>query len=395
MPVRWWAVPLALALAGLLVPAGPLALVIYGMAVAGLVALWAVRGAARALFFSQRVAPTHLPPGETVHVALTVANCSRLPVPWLWWRQALPVQLEAESAFEGAGAVAAGGHATFQFAFRPRRRGRYRIGRVEYRHGDWFGLHAEQGQAVLPLWVTVYPAVLPFPRLPVRPLVPTGPRRDPSSPFREELAIGVRDYLNGDPLRYIAWKATARQGRLQVREFPRVRARSLSLVVDLELSHWQGRAARRHVERLLSLAASYLWAPPDGDHPVGLLTFAASVRYVPEGTGLDEEPPRLVRVTPRTGLAHRRRLLEILACLQPGAGPGLASLLLAQESLLGFGEGVLILTGRYHAEVWAAAALLAARHHPVSLAALDEGALPPCRGVPVYGVNLEGAIRWR
>lgn len=394
MPVRWWAVLIALAAAGILIPAGPLAHFTYAMAAAGLIALWVVRRVGSSLLFAQRVTPTHVPPGEAVHVELTVANRSRLPVPWLWWRQVLPVQLETESGFEGSGAVAAGGRSTFRFAFHPRRRGRYRIGRVEYRHGDWFGLHAQEGEAVLPLWVTVYPRVLPFPRLPVRPLVPTGPRRDASSPFREELALGVRDYQSGDALRHIAWKASARHGRLQVREFPRVRARSLSLVVDLAPMNWNGRAARRHVERLLSLAASYLWAPPEGDHPVGLLTFAASVRYVPEGTGLDEEPARLVRVTPRTGLAHRREVLEILACLQPGEGPALAQLLLAHGSLLGFGEGLLILTGRYDPATWDAAALLAARHHPVSLIVLEDAIIPPCQGVGIYRVTLEGEIRW-
>lgn len=394
MRVPWWLAALMLGALGLLIPIGPLAVFVYALAAAWIGAAWVVRRAAGALRFDQRVAPTHVPAGETIHIDVVVTNRSHLPVPWVWWQQALPVQLETETAFGGRTAIAPGGQAAFGFVLRPRRRGRYRIGTFRYHHGDWFGLHTLEAEAALPAWITVYPTVRPVPPLPLRPLVPTGPRRDPASPFRDELTAGLRPYRAGDPLRHIAWKASARRGELQVREFPPVRDRSLSLALDLEAATWEGRAWRREVERLLSLAASYIWAPPGGAHPVGLLTFAGSVRYVPEGVGVETEAGRLVRVTPRGGLAHRRHLLEILSGLQPGPAPPLAELLLAHGSGLAFGEAILILTGGYRPALWEAAGILAVRHHPVRIVTVDGRAPPDWPGVPTCGVTLEGAIRW-
>jgi uncharacterized protein (DUF58 family) len=49
-----------------------------------------------------------------------------------------------------------------------------------------------------------------------------------------ELPRGVRDYVTGDPPRLVSWVATARQGRLMVKEMEGGSAvRRLTLVVDL------------------------------------------------------------------------------------------------------------------------------------------------------------------
>ena len=394
--LTWGTAVALLAVLAALPHGGVLAAAAYAMG--GLWALAAVlaRIAGRAIAIRQRVSDTHVTPGQRVRVQIVLRNTSRLPVPWVWFEEPLPVHLEASGRFRACGAIAPGGSCAAEFVLRPSRRGRYRIGTISFRLGDWFGLCSSAGVAELPLWVTVYPPIRPLPPLRPPARVPEGPRRDPASPFREELTLGVRPYVVGDPQRWIAWKASAHHGELQVREFPRVRERATTVVLDLESRSWSalGSGARAALERALSIAASYFWSPPDGEQATGLLTHAASVRYVPEGTGEVREPARLVRLAPRRGVAHQRHLLEALSVLQPAEGPPLEALLLLAERHLGPGQDVLAVTAGYRAEAWAAAARLASRHHPVTILTCGGGHAPFCPGVRVLPVTPDGEVQW-
>lgn len=394
--LTWGAAFALLAVAAAIPHGGLLTPAVY--ALGGLWALAALlaRVTGRAIAVRQRVSDTHVTPGQPVRIRISLRNRSRLPVPWIWFEEPLPVHLESSGRFRACGAIAPGGSCEAEFVLRPSRRGRYRIGTISFRLGDWFGLCTSEGIAELPLWVTVYPQIRPLPGLRPAALVPEGPRRDPASPFREELTLGVRPYVTGDPQRWIAWKASAHQGALQVREFPRVRERATTLVLDMESRAWSGigAGARAALERALSVAASYFWSPPDGEQATGLLTHAGSVRYVPEGTGEVREPARFLRVPPRRGVAHRRQLLETLSVLQPSDGPALEALLILADRHLGPGEEVLTVTAGYRAEAWAAAARLAARHHPVTILTCGGGAAPFCPGVRVLPVSPEGEVLW-
>jgi uncharacterized protein (DUF58 family) len=393
----WGTTWLLLAGAGALLGSGPLSPAVYALGGLWLGASLLTGTAAASLAVRQTVSDTHVAVGQAVRVRLAVRNRSRLPVPWLWLEVPLPVHLESSGHFRALATLRPRGECTAEFVLRPSRRGRYRIGTVRFRLSDWFGLCRAEGQVDLPLWITVYPRIQPLPPLQPRALVPEGPRRDRASPFREELAVGLRAYTPGDPQRWIAWKASARRGELQVREFPRVRERATTVVLDMDARAWAaaGSGARAALERALSVAASFFWAPPDGPQATGLFTHAASVRYVPEGMGEVREPARLVHLPPRRGTAHRRTILEVLSVLQPAEGPGLEQLLLRVGRLLSPGETVLALTAGHHEGAWAAAARLAARHHPVTILTCAPGAHVPCPGVQVLPVSPAGRVEWR
>ena len=343
----------------------------------------------------QSVDATHVLPGQPIPVRIVLRNRTRLPVPWIWIEEPLPVHLEASGHYRALAAIAPGGTCETGFVLRPARRGRYRIGSIRYRLGDWFGLATREGLADLPLWVTVYPPIVPLPRLSPAARVPEGPRQDPASPFHEELTLGLRRYVQGDPQRWIAWKASARHDQLLVREFPRVRERATTVVLDLEDRSWGDAGGHQALERALSVAASFFWAPPDGDQATGLFTHARAVRYVPEGRGEESDPPRWLRLPPRRGLAHRRQVLELLAVLRPAEGPALEEVLLRLGALLGPGEGALVLTSGHRPAAWAAARQVAAHQHAVTILAFGSRALPPCPGVQVLPVSPEGEVVWR
>ncbi len=390
----WSSTLVLLALTALLLRGTPLAPVIYCLGLLWIAVSVLVRVVARSVAVRQHVSPTHVTPGEDVHVALTLTNRSRLPIPWMWFVEPLPIRLQSGPHFRACAALPGAGRCQVAFTLRPLQRGQYRIGTIDFTLGDWFGLCTGRGHAELPLWVTVFPRILSLPALHPPALVPLGPRRDPISPFREELTQGLRPYVSGDPQRWIAWKASARHGQLQVRDFPRVRERATTLVLDLDERGWRSNNSRMAVERAISIAASYFWSPPDGDQATGLFTRAASVRFIPEGTGVQRQPARYIHVTPRRGLLHRRRILEILATLQLGDGPELGELLTVLSRRLSPGEAVLVCTAGHSAGAWAAAGRLAAAHHPVTILGFDTQVLPPCPGARVLPVSLEGEVVW-
>ncbi len=395
MPRLTWGTTWALlAFAALLVRAPALAPAVYGLGAVWFGVSRLVAGVARGIAVRQEVSATHVTPGEPVVVRLALRNRTRLPVPWIWVEEPLPVHLESAGHFRACAGIAGSGRCEATFTLRPSRRGRYRIGTIRFRLGDWFGLCTAEGRADLPLWVTVYPPILPLPGLAPEARVPEGPRQDAGSPFHEEITVGLRRYTPGDAQRWIAWKASARHGELLVREFPRVRERATTVVFDLESRSWSAAGGAQALERAFSVAASFFWAPPGGEQATGLYTHARAVHYVSEGTGEVREPPRWMRIAPRRGLPHRRQVLEALAVLRAADGPALEDVLLRLQPLLSPGESALILTCGHRAQAWSAASHLAARHHPVTILAFGTQSLPPCPGVRVLPVSPEGEVRW-
>ena len=98
------------------------------------------------------------------------------------------------------------------------RRGIYTFGPVLVESSAPFGLFRYGRELETPLEVTVLPQVLPMPSL-----LSLGLREaEPLSMSRSRAPgefRGVRDFQSGDPDRNIHWRASARRGRLVVKEF--------------------------------------------------------------------------------------------------------------------------------------------------------------------------------
>jgi uncharacterized protein (DUF58 family) len=88
----------------------------------------------------------------------------------------------------------------------------------------------------------------------------------------------LRDHVPGDPFKRIAWKASARRGRLVVREMEREERDVVWLVLDASVELWAGEPGSapldRAVEDVASLAAHHLRR---GDR-VGLVVAASRLR---------------------------------------------------------------------------------------------------------------------
>jgi uncharacterized protein (DUF58 family) len=115
------------------------------------------------------------------------------------------------------------------------RRGRFRIGPMSLRSGDPFGLFPNEQLIPDTHELLVYPATVDLSAfaLPVGEL-PGGTAIQRRTPFVTPNAAGVRDYFPGDAFNRISWSATARAGKLMVKEFELDPTADIWIVVDLE-----------------------------------------------------------------------------------------------------------------------------------------------------------------
>lgn len=128
-----------------------------------------------------------------------------------------------------------------------------------------------------------FPAPLPlrtWPRAGLRSMLPApaAPHARQGPVTRRLLGQGgdlreLRDHVPGDPFKRIAWKATARTGRLMVRELDQEALRGHYLLVDVGASMRESRTARSKLDHAVELCAAYARAALAGGDRVGLIAF--------------------------------------------------------------------------------------------------------------------------
>jgi uncharacterized protein (DUF58 family) len=242
--------------------------------------------------------------GDEVRERFRIRNRSLIPKTWVAVldRSTLPGHSVGR-------AVSVGSRSDGGWVARTRaeRRGRYRLGPVELRSGDPFGLFSEHRRLDLVHELLVYPALVPLP-----PRTRSGgdlsgasriaPGRSAGSPVIRSL----RQYAVGDPMNHIAWRASARHGSLLVKELEPDPVSDEWILLDL--APLDGASRRKAVEYAVSLAASFAMDWLGSGRDVGLLVN----RAIPAVVSAD------------AGDRQRLRILETLAVVEPygSADPG-------------------------------------------------------------------------
>jgi uncharacterized protein (DUF58 family) len=261
------------------------------------------RGTSRA---GIRGAPTDLP--------LTVVN--RAP----WRRQA--VVLREDLAFLAAPRLhtpvtALGPHESRTILRRvvADRRGHYRLDPVALVGGDPAGLFRRVRHYRLPTEITIYPATTRVAWMPIRvrhQLRASADGRPLGVSGLSQEMFGVREYRPTDGVRFIHWRASARQRRLMVREFEAFSIAQVGIVLDVDRRAVGPAALDTNFEYLVELATSV------ADYLAGMYcrTVFVSATGHPAATVLENAPAH----------AARREIREFLARAEPTDQP-LAGLL--------------------------------------------------------------------
>jgi uncharacterized protein (DUF58 family) len=214
----------------------------------------------RGVEFRRRL-PDAVIAGETFNVHLTLRNRRRwLPVRGVLVRDALQSSLTGSESRCFAPTIPAGGRVTFVYNARIRRRGAYNITNALLLTRFPFRLFEKRSLATHPTRIVVYPRMdeVAGERLPGS--------RDRHAALRERIVRrrggdefrALRDYRPGDDPRRIAWRVSARQGTLVLREMERENRGRVAVVLCTSTKGIRPADRRGGLERAVTLAASLI-----------------------------------------------------------------------------------------------------------------------------------------
>lgn len=288
--------------------------------------------------------------------------------------------------------LAPGRGQTVSYRLPTQRRGEIPVGPLRVARSDLLGLARRVREYGEPVTLIVRPKTYPLPLLPSgRAHHLEGPASD-TAPRGTVTFHALREYVPGDDLRHIHWRATARAGTLMVRQLVDASLPRTTVVLDLrpasylpadDAGHRRGGAGSQAVaerfEAAVDAAASVVLAVARQGFPVRVLTTA--------GPLLDSKGDR----------AGAGAVLDRFAPLGLSAAGSLAVPLAACQ---GRGEGsMVVVTGTLDpAETSLIAAARARFEHTVLIRlAAAAGAGPAPGGVAVIDADGPAAIRagWR
>ncbi len=199
----------------------------------------------------------------------------------------LPPGLEPAPKVENPQAVRlrAGEPQTVEVGFRCARWGAYRPGDVIVRARDRFGLVVHEGQLDRRRPLRVYPRPEQLREL-VRPLeTQSGGGNQVSRGRGEGIEFAdIREFAQGDRIRRVNWRASARRGQLWVNEaHPE---RNTDVVIFLDILGEATRAGHSTLDLTVRAAASLAERYLRDKNRVGLISFGGSLNWLQPSTGL-------------------------------------------------------------------------------------------------------------
>jgi uncharacterized protein (DUF58 family) len=204
----------------------------------------------------REVSPSRVPAGQTASVSIRLDNVSRLPTGLLLTEDTVPYSIGARPRFI-LDRIEPGGTRQLSYPIQPDHRGKFSIGPLNVRVADAFGLAKVGSMAAPPVTLVVTPPVTALPRTALAgSWLGDGDARASTAAAAGEDDVVPRAYRDGDELRRVHWRSTARYGELMVRrEEQRWRNRAV-LFLDTRQSGHGGRGPASSFEYAISAAAS-------------------------------------------------------------------------------------------------------------------------------------------
>ena len=206
--------------------------------------------------WARAISPARVPAGHTASVSIQLDNVSRLPTGLLLAEDTVPYSIGSRPRFI-LDRIEPGGSRRLSYPIQPDHRGKYAIGPLHVRVADAFGLAKVGSTAAPPSTLVVTPAVTALPHTSLAgSWLGEGDARASTAAAAGEDDVVPRAYRDGDELRRVHWRSTARYGELMVRrEEQRWRNRAV-LFLDTRLNGHGGRGPASSFEYAVSAAAS-------------------------------------------------------------------------------------------------------------------------------------------
>jgi uncharacterized protein (DUF58 family) len=205
---------------------------------------------------ARSVSPPRVAAGQTAQVLLRLENVSRLPTGLLLAEDTVPYALGTRPRYVLNG-IERGGTRELSYPLRSDLRGKFEIGPLEIRIADAFGL-VELGRSFSSRTTfLVTPKVVALPRAVVSgSWLGDGEGRARMAAAAGEDDVVPRAYRDGDELRRVHWRSTARYGELMVRREEQQWRNRVLLLLDTRRGGHAGSGATSSFEFAVSAAAS-------------------------------------------------------------------------------------------------------------------------------------------
>jgi uncharacterized protein (DUF58 family) len=204
----------------------------------------------------RQLSPGRVPAGQAVRVNLRIENVSKLPTGLLLAEDTVPFSLGSRPRFV-LERIEGGGFRDLDYPLRSDVRGKFTVGPLKLRVADAFGL-VELGRSFTTRsTLVVSPKVVPLPGT----VVPGSWLGDGEGRARVAAAAGEDDpaprpYRDGDELRRVHWRSTARYGELMVRREEQQWRNHAVLLLDTRRRAHAGSGTSSSFESAVSAAAS-------------------------------------------------------------------------------------------------------------------------------------------
>lgn len=243
---------------------------------------------------------------QVVTVRIRIRNTSPLPIPHLVVTDN-PGSLYTGEDNSRLMSLRGRERAELVYNIRGMNRGAYRMGPITVRYADPLGLYPVAETIMKETRLVVYPRIYPV-ELPVHRGLPAGNITTTSRIYEDPTRYrSVREYVPGDEIRRINWKASARLGELHSTEWLPTINVPVMILLNLTASTYEQRNRYHHTERTIDAAASLVHHLANRGQEVGLVT-----------TGLIKGAPERIMPFVRVGagMAHAVGILETLAQLE-------------------------------------------------------------------------------
>jgi uncharacterized protein (DUF58 family) len=362
--------------------------------------------------------------GEQVTLSLSIENAKLLPLPWLEIEDTVPraltmmgqkvrVSIVGDSAMlENLFSARWYERVTRRYTLNCNARGVHKFGPTVVRSGDVFGFISNEKTLANWQYLLVYPLVAPLTSFNLPARHPFGDRRaqrrlleDPSR------VIGVRDYVYGDSLRRVHWKATARVMQLQSKIYEATTTYTMVIFLNINTLFDSIYGLQPELQELAICAAASVsdWAINEG-FAVGL--YANTLMFMPEEQvhsesaseneeeqGLDatvaaQLKRRRIHLPPATSEEQRKRIMDMLARIQPYFGSTLEDVIQAERTRLPAGATIVVITSSINDHLLDTLGRLKQSGHEVTILFVGDNPSPTrLAGITIY--PLGGKEAWR
>ena len=200
--------------------------------------------------------PKRIDVGSAARVLLRLENVSRLPSDTLLMEDTLPYALGGRPRFV-LRQVESGGVREATYTVRPQARGRHDVGPLTVRVSDPFGCVELTRSFSSRETLIVSPKIVPLPAVSLGgDGYRGGDGRSSQAAVSGEADIATREHREGDDLRRVHWRSTAKRGQLMVRRDEQPRQNRATLVLDNRAMAHHGEGMHSSFEWAVSACAS-------------------------------------------------------------------------------------------------------------------------------------------